>query len=225
MYDAASRRGFQNSHDRGSAAPAADDRRGFGASAAGTGAAPNLSGFVEHYPDAIVLARTGGAVIYLNEKARQLLLAGYPIQQAEDGRLALMDGDGRIDLAAAISAAMVQPPRSTIFACAGSCRPTYQVSVGPPRGRFDQDCAVIMIRNLPEMAQMRSKAAATLYALTPSEVRVLEALLKGLTPQEVASFTGTKITTVRTQIAAVLSKVGVKRQAELMAQVFNFPVI
>ncbi len=225
MDDVASRRGFQDSHDRGSSTPAAEDRRGPGAPVADRGSGVNLSGFVEHNPDAIVLARPGGAVIYLNERARQLLLAGYPIQQAEDGRLALMDGEGRVDLAAAISAAMGQPPRSTIFACEGRCRPTYQVSVGPPRGRFDQDCAVIMIRNLPEMAQLRSKAAETLYALTPSEVRVLEALLKGLTPQEVAAFTGTKITTVRTQIAAVLSKAGVKRQAELMAQIFNFPVI
>jgi DNA-binding CsgD family transcriptional regulator len=225
MADGASRNGFHSVLDLGRHEASADHRRKGGGLATETGAGVDLSGFVDHFPDAILLVRQGGAISYANAKARQLILAGYPIQQAEDGRLALADRGARTDLTVSIVAATSQPPKSTLFICDSNCRPAYQVSVGPARGRFDHDCAVIMIRNLPEMAQMRSKAAEVLYALTPSEVRVLEALLKGLTPQEVAAITGTKITTVRTQIASVLGKACVKRQADLMTQVFNFPVI
>jgi len=183
----------------------------------------DLSGFVEHHIDALWLIRQGGTVIYLNERARRLDTANYPIRFTQDGRLVLADGDGQTDLSASINAAMAQPAKASVFVCEANARPTYQISVAPAGRRIDLECAVILIRDLAEIARMRSKAAEILYSLTPSEVRVLEALLQGLTPHEVASVTGTKITTVRTQIASVLSKARVKRQADLLAQVSNFP--
>jgi len=218
-----SRNGFQSAIELGRQDTVAKDRRKVGSIGIEALPAIDAGGFVEHFPDAIFLVRQGGTVIYLNEKARRLVLAGYPVLQTVDGKLALAEQG--TDLAVSVAAAVAQPPKSTIFVCESNCRPSYQVSVGPSRGRFDSEGALIIVRNLPEMAQMRSKVAEVAYSLTPSEVRVLEALLKGFTPQDVAAITGTKITTVRTQIASVLGKAGVKRQAELMTQVFNLPVI
>ena len=182
----------------------------------------DLTRFVEFHVDALWLIRPGGTVIYLNERARHLALTGYPMGITENGKLVVASGDGKTDLSASILAAVRQPGKTTIFICQSSGQATFQVSVAPAGPRLDDQCAVILIRNLSETAQLRSKAAEALYSLTPSEVRVLESLLKGLTPQRVAAATGTKITTVRTQIASVLSKAGVRRQADLLAQVLNF---
>ena len=223
MDDAASRGGFPESRCIVSPYPLVDDHRRGGAVGVDADRSVDLNGFVEHHIDALWLVRQGGTVIYLNAKARRLALAGYPVTIAESGRLVVAEADAQIDLGASIIAAVSRPPKSSIFTCEGRGRSTFRVSVAPAGRRIEQNCAVILIRDLTEVAKLRSEVAEALYSLTPSEVRVLEALLKGLTPQEVAAATGTKITTVRTQIAAVMSKAGVKRQADLLAQVFNFP--
>lgn len=55
-----------------------------------------------------------------------------------------------------------------------------------------------------------------LFDLTPAEARVTRALAKGMAPSEIASEFGVSRQTVRNQLAAVFTKTGTTRQAELV---------
>jgi DNA-binding CsgD family transcriptional regulator len=57
---------------------------------------------------------------------------------------------------------------------------------------------------------------AEFFGLSPAEARVAAALLTGKTLAEIAASSGVRITTVRTQLASILKKVGAERQADLV---------
>ncbi len=56
-----------------------------------------------------------------------------------------------------------------------------------------------------------------LFDLTPAESKVARAIAEGKTIEAIALSSGLSRETIRTQVAAVLSKTGLKRQAELVA--------
>lgn len=58
---------------------------------------------------------------------------------------------------------------------------------------------------------------AELYGLTPAEARVASALMAGLSVREIAERHATSVTTVRSQLSALLAKTGTGRQGELVA--------
>jgi DNA-binding CsgD family transcriptional regulator len=66
----------------------------------------------------------------------------------------------------------------------------------------------------------RSDSAAVLVelGLTETEAEVAHGLYKALTPQEIARRRGVAVDTVRSQIKSVYSKLGVRRQLELIGR-------
>jgi len=68
-----------------------------------------------------------------------------------------------------------------------------------------------------------SEAAVALarqaYRLSPSEADLLLALMRGQTPQDFADARGSRISTVRTQMSALLAKTRTQRQQDLVALV------
>ena len=57
------------------------------------------------------------------------------------------------------------------------------------------------------------------YRLSPTEADLLLALMRGQTPQDFADARGSRITTVRTQLSALLAKTRTQRQQDLVALV------
>ena len=55
-----------------------------------------------------------------------------------------------------------------------------------------------------------------MFGLSPAECRLAVALADGKKLSEIARQSGLKITTLRTQLSAVLKKVGVERQTDLI---------
>lgn len=87
-------------------------------------------------------------------------------------------------------------------------------------------CAVETLAGIVDLAgQARGHAAGdrhhatrrALAQLTPAEKRTLHALVNGDAAEDVAACTGTSITTVRTHIRNVLSKLGVHSQRHAVA--------
>jgi DNA-binding CsgD family transcriptional regulator len=56
-----------------------------------------------------------------------------------------------------------------------------------------------------------------LYNLTPAEARLAQALARGDSLEQVAQVLNVKMTTARTQLAAIFSKTRTSRQARLVA--------
>jgi DNA-binding CsgD family transcriptional regulator len=74
---------------------------------------------------------------------------------------------------------------------------------------------------LPSLAA----ALKTIYQMTPAEASLAEALASGRTLKEIAAERGVTMNTVRTQLQAVTSKVGVKRQADLVRAILTGPAV
>ncbi|MEZ5657996.1 MAG: LuxR C-terminal-related transcriptional regulator [Burkholderiaceae bacterium] len=63
------------------------------------------------------------------------------------------------------------------------------------------------------------------YSVSKAEARVLEGLLNGRRPKEIAARNHVAIATVRTQIRAILTKVAATSVAELMVRYDRFPAV
>jgi DNA-binding CsgD family transcriptional regulator len=62
-----------------------------------------------------------------------------------------------------------------------------------------------------------------LYALTPSEARVIERLLRGRSLDEIGAELGTSVHTTRTHLKRVFAKTGTGSQSELMRVILRSP--
>lgn len=65
--------------------------------------------------------------------------------------------------------------------------------------------------------------AAKLFGLTPAEQKVLSLLMQDQTPRQIAQTLDLQLSTVRTQLSALLQKTGARRQQELLRLIAAFP--
>jgi DNA-binding CsgD family transcriptional regulator len=72
-------------------------------------------------------------------------------------------------------------------------------------------------------AGTRTRALQQIHGLTAAEVRVAEAIAAGLSPEELAEQSGTRISTVRTHLKRIFHKLGVTRMSALANTVLRLP--
>jgi len=71
---------------------------------------------------------------------------------------------------------------------------------------------------------LSEKGLSEFFGLTAAESRVTQQLAMGLTVEEAAQQLGIKLSTVRTHVQRVFSKVGVTRQPDLLRAIFSSPL-
>jgi len=76
----------------------------------------------------------------------------------------------------------------------------------------------------PEQRGLAAAELAEFFGLSPAESRLAVELYKGKRLCEVAAESGVRITTLRTQLSAILAKVGVERQADLIHVLSSLPL-
>jgi DNA-binding CsgD family transcriptional regulator len=79
-----------------------------------------------------------------------------------------------------------------------------------------QPMVLVTLFDAAQVAAVDPFALSSLLDLTPAQARVAARLAAGATPQQIASETGTALSTVRTHLHAVLARVGVQRATELV---------
>ncbi len=77
----------------------------------------------------------------------------------------------------------------------------------------------VAICTLKRGVRDRARALRIVHGLTGAEARVAQQLAEGLTADEIATATCVSLSTVRSQLAAVRSKLGVRRQAQVVMAV------
>jgi DNA-binding CsgD family transcriptional regulator len=100
----------------------------------------------------------------------------------------------------------------------GDALPAYVLTVAPLRTGFAADerrlalvVVVDPVRHAPSETDL-----AEFFGLSPAEARLAAAMMAGKRLAAIAADRGIQITTVRTQLASILKKVGVKRQSDLL---------
>ena len=176
------------------------------------------------YLDAILTVDGLQQALYSNERASLYLETGFLIYKAQSGRLAFLDAEAQAFYVQAIDGLAQDRSRFTTFEIRGSCRPTVHVSIRAADPTVRVGPALIVLRNLDETNALRVTRATQEFFLTPSEARVLHATLSGMSPQDCATNTGLKISTVRTQLAALFAKTETSGQASLIVKIMQAPV-
>ena len=81
----------------------------------------------------------------------------------------------------------------------------------------ERAAAALFITDPEEGATMDSRALHQLFGLTPAEIRLCIALVKGKSVKEYAHEAAISSNTARTHVKRIYSKTGVKRQSELVS--------
>lgn len=148
-----------------------------------------------------------------------LLLRGRALVCAVDVDRPAMDAAIGQALAIAAGALDVPPEPVAVRRSSGVGGMVFEVRPisrpGPPIGR---GASVLVVGRSPARPGS-AEALRTLYSLTVSESWVALGVADGLSLPELAEARGVAITTIRTQLQAVYGKLGVSRQAELVALV------
>lgn len=77
-------------------------------------------------------------------------------------------------------------------------------------------CAAVFIHDSKQTGRLPADVLKAIYSLTPSEIRLAEAILDGLSPADAASKFGVSVNTTRTQLRSLFAKTDTKRQPELV---------
>ncbi|MGE5500309.1 MAG: helix-turn-helix transcriptional regulator [Ignavibacteriales bacterium] len=100
----------------------------------------------------------------------------------------------------------------------------HMVMIQPVRNGEDRQ-AVVAVRNGDAKSPGLSDRVRALFRLGPAEADIAVQLARGSDIQEIAMARGVTINTIRTQLASAMVKVGVRRQAELVAAVASLDVL
>ena len=88
---------------------------------------------------------------------------------------------------------------------------TGRASAAPQRA-----VAAVFVATALSPPQMPAAALALLHDLTPAETRVLELIVEGKTPAEIAGQLGVSLSTTKSHLQRVFDKTGTSRQVELV---------
>ena len=87
----------------------------------------------------------------------------------------------------------------------------------PPLG--PNFCALVL--NVESAIALDARQLNQMYGLTPGEISTTEMLVQGISAEDIATSKDTAVATVRTQIKKAMAKLGVTRQAELVAMLHD----
>jgi DNA-binding CsgD family transcriptional regulator len=169
----------------------------------------------------VIVTDSGAAVVEMNR-------AGESIVRSEDGLLIREDRlcarrvfeTTKIEKLISAATAEGKPGAAAGRMLIGrsDALPAYVLTVAPLRAGFainERRLALVVVvdpvRHAPSETDL-----AEFFGLSPAEARLAAAMMAGKRLSAIAADRGVQITTVRTQLASILKKVGVKRQSDLL---------
>lgn len=163
-------------------------------------------------------------VIDLNGPARSLTHAGNLVQVGPDRRLT-WTATNQVGLDHALRLCLRRAVPAVVRVTDGCAVPhRIHIAAGPPDARGMRVPAVsLIVRDLARAAAVQIAAAQRLFHLSPGEAALVESLLAERTLEEHAALRRSSRETTRKQLTGVFRKVGVSRQAALVAAIWTLP--
>jgi DNA-binding CsgD family transcriptional regulator len=116
-------------------------------------------------------------------------------------------------------------PISRESGTASFCAKVMPLPLNASALRLPNACAIAFVSEPGRSSAAAAGEVARLYQLTPAETRVLERLARGGNSETISNELGSALSTIRTQIKAVMGKCGVGRQADLIRLVAELPQV
>jgi DNA-binding NarL/FixJ family response regulator len=174
---------------------------------------------LDHVGRGMLLVGAGSRVLHANRQARQALQPGQALV-IEDGRLHARGSRDEGLLAEALEGAMRRGLRRMLHLGAPSDPVTVAVLPIDAEGAG----AALVSLSQPSRAQdLAVQCFARQHGYTSAETAVLEALLAGERPADIARAKGVALSTVRTQIGQLRLKTGAHSIRQLLDRVVSLP--
>ena len=200
-----------------------DDAAPAGAASAGMGlSAEGLAGLLDEIDTGVLECDARSQPLLVNEAARRELAEGGVLALLADGSLDVPGGAGMLALRRAVQAAAWER-RQQLVPLHGGQR-TLMVAVQPLRsGPGEPPRAVLLLGRHSLCPALAMQRLGGLYDLTEAEKAVLGGLVAGQRVGALARARGVAVSTVRTQVASLRAKFGVRRQDDLTRLVAELP--
>lgn len=166
----------------------------------------------------MVMLHADGRVLFANRQAETVLRAGTDAQLTAPPVLPILQQLDRRARQGHYTGQRVQTAQGPLFAMS---TPGQRAALGNPQPSTSG--AVIWLIGARHTGQGALSLAAQLFGLTPAEQKVLSLLMQDHTPKQIAQRLDIQVSTVRTQLSALLQKTGVRRQQELLRLMASFP--
>jgi DNA-binding CsgD family transcriptional regulator len=179
------------------------------------------------------LIDAGGRIVHVNSSGRELLADGAPLRETA-GRLVPVQPDAarainEISVTAGISGDAAFGSKGVALPLAGRDGERYVAHVLPltsgARRRTGADhaaVAAVFVRKATIALPSTPEIIAKHYGLTPTELRILAAIVEVGGVSETADALGIGAATVKTHLHRLFSKTGASRQADLVKLVAGF---
>jgi DNA-binding CsgD family transcriptional regulator len=184
---------------------------------------------LDRFPTGIVAVNSDAKVVLMNRaadsilKRRDGLMSGDGLMSRDGLRTATRQETALLrNAVAAVSTPMgsgIPMPETLLQVDRPSGAAPYEVLVAPlpSSSSLRRDATAVLFITDPEAeAPLDSRKLRILFRLTPAEVRLSRALVRGQSVAEYAHETGVSSNTARTHVKRIYSKTGVRRQSELV---------
>lgn len=166
---------------------------------------------------ALVVVDQDARLLDANGRGEALLSQGLCIWA---GRIGAASAQDTRALRAAIAAATSADEAAALTLCDADGEPSLRLMVVPVRG---EPLAMLMTQGgAQDIAPARLRES---FDLTPSEARLLSALVAGERLTAYADRLGVRLSTVRTHLRQLFAKTGEQRQADLIRRALTDPVL
>lgn len=180
-----------------------------------------LAAALDQLDTGVLLADGGGFVLLANDAARLEMSEGGVLRVDQAGLLDVGSVASLRALRAAVDAAVTERLRQLLTLRAGVH--TLTVAVQPLQVAGHAPLAMVLLQRRALCPDVVVEMLAGKHALTLAERRVLSGLLAGQRIADLAAANGVKVSTVRSQAAALRTKFGVRRLEDLMRLAAELP--
>lgn len=169
----------------------------------------------------VMVLDAAGLVMLANDAARHEIADGGVLDVDAEGILDVRGGASLMLLRGAVQTAVVEGRRELLQLRAGER--TLTVSVQPLASSNNGTAALLLMARRQVCPALVVELLATQYALTPAERRVLGGLVRGDRVATLAEQYRVKVSTLRSQVAALRTKFGVRRIDDLTRFMAELP--
>lgn len=178
----------------------------------------NLFVWADLLPDAMAFVDAERRCLWVNRGARELF-GRTTLLSLRDGVLSAVDPDSAAQLAALVAGLAAEP--ASLVLSGGAVRERLVV-----HGRWvsqpDRPFAALTFKDPGRRTTIRLPSLQKVDGLTRSEQAIVERLLAGESPEEIAQTTGKSVLTVRTHIKRAYLKLGVATRAQLATRLGGY---
>ena len=158
------------------------------------------------------------SLLYSNAAGAAALKDGDHFKQVDNFLFAMQQADN-VRLRTAIASTCAHGQRQTIMINETRDPPPNIVTVVPFQDEepSEKKAAIVFMQTCQPADEAFTSALRQMFRLSAAETTIAAALVSGIDVEHIAEMRNAKITTVRTQIAAMLLKTRTRRQGELIA--------